>query len=67
MLHMFQQDVETELQGSAGEPIRASVIYEILGNCIEAVREAAPDHCFMAVTELDPFGRCCHRTCTQGH
>lgn len=55
MMHMFQQDVETELQGSNGEPVRASVIYEILGNCIEAVREAAPEHCFMAVTELTPL------------
>ena len=42
MMHMFQQDVETELQGANGEPIRASVIYEILANSSEAVREAAP-------------------------
>ena len=55
MMHMFQQDVETELQGSNGEPIRASVIYEILANSIEAVREAAPEHCFMAITELTPL------------
>ena len=55
MMHMFQQDVETELQGHEGEPIRASVLYEILANSIEAVREAAPEHCSMAVTELTPL------------
>ena len=55
MMHMFQQDVETELQGSNGEPVCAAVLYEILGNCVEAVREAAPQHCFMAVTELTPL------------
>ena len=55
MMHMFQQDVETELQGSNGEPIRTAVIYEILANSIEAVKEAAPEHCFMAVTELTPL------------
>ena len=52
MMHMFQQDVETELQGHDGEPIRAAVLYEILANSIEA---AAPEHCFMAVTELTPL------------
>ena len=55
LMHMFQQDVETELQGYDGEPIRAAVLYEILANSIEAVREAAPEHCFMAVTELTPL------------
>ena len=40
MMHMFQQDVETELQGQNGEPIRAAVLYEILANSIEAAREA---------------------------
>ena len=43
MMHMFQQDVETEL------------LFEILGNCIEEVREAAPQQCLMAVTELTPL------------
>ena len=51
MMHLFQADVEAELEG--GGPIRATVIYEILTNSIEAVRESAPDACFMALTPMD--------------
>ena len=52
MMTIFQQDLDLELQ--SGEPVRAAVVYETLANAIEAVREADPEHCFMAVA-LSPM------------
>jgi len=52
MMTIFQQDLDLELQ--SGEPVRAAFVYEILANAIEAVREADPEHCFMAVA-LSPM------------
>ena len=47
MMTVFQQDLDLELQ--SGEPVCAAVVSEILANAIEAVQEAGPEHCFIAV------------------
>ena len=52
MMTIFQQGLDLEMQ--SGEPVRSAAVYEILANAIEAVREADPEHCFMAVA-LSPM------------
>eukprot|EP00435_Cladocopium_sp_Y103_P074048 s140_g46.t1 len=37
MMTIFQQDLDLDLE--SGEPVRAAVVYEILANAIEAVRD----------------------------
>ena len=47
IMEMFRQDVESELE--LGEPVRIGVLFEILANAVECVREASPQTCFMGL------------------
>ena len=44
---MFRQEVECELE--FGEPVRVGVLFEILANAVEVIREAAPETCYMGL------------------
>ena len=47
VLEMFRQEVECELE--FGEPVRVGVLFEILANAVEVIREAAPETCYMGL------------------